>query len=82
MMNAYEKLAEALQPETVFFAGALGRVVSASPPSVSVMGMTFTGAQLGVNALLTGEDAPDAGATVLCVTLDGWQTISVICEVV
>ena len=80
-MNAFEKLAEALLPETATISGAIGRVVSASPPSVSVMGLTFTGAQLGVNAKLTGEEAPAVGATVLCVTLDGWQTILLLCEV-
>ena len=80
-MNAYEKLAETLATEPSAFSGALGRVVSTSPQTVSVMGLTFTGAQLSVNALLTGENAPAVGAKILCVTLDGWQTILLVCEV-
>lgn len=81
-MNAYEKLAEALSPEPARVSGAMGKLVRTSPMTVSTMGLSFTGAQLGVNGLLTGEDVPAAGADVLCITLDGWQTAILICEVV
>ena len=81
-MNAYEKLAEALAQEPARVSGAMGKLVGTSPMTVATMGLTFSGAQLGVNGLLTGEEAPAAGANVLCITLDGWQTVILVCEVV
>ena len=81
-MNAYERLAEFFMQPPATVSGAMGTVVKTSPMTVATMGLTFTGAQLGVNRALTGETAPECGAAVLCVTLDGWQTVILVCEVI
>lgn len=88
-MDVFEEFCEAFAPQgSTTAAGAFGRVTATAPLTVATQGLAFTGAALGVNPMLLEEDEdfPDrrlsAGNRVLCATLDGWQTIVVICKVV
>lgn len=83
-MTNMEKLAAQLQPKPPDVPGAIGVVASEEPLRVSVRGITFDRGAIQINSLCdTGtEEGVHAGSRVLCATLDGWQTIIVICEVV
>lgn len=81
MSNPFEELCDILTPSPQSAAGAIGTVSSGDPLIISVHGLNYTEERIRSNALLQ-FDEDSAGKQVLLCTLDSWQTIILICEVI
>lgn len=87
-MDPFMKLLEQFHTPESGLAFSQGKVTSTAPLTVFCSGLSFTKSELRVNAELLrepeeGEEPPlEAGNSVLCCTLDEWQTLYILCKVV
>lgn len=85
--NPYTAFWAAMQQHSADAAGlppvCEGVVTASEPLQVSVMGLPFGGGDLQVNEILLDPEKPlQKGNRVLCLSIDGWQTIYILCKVV